>query len=153
MFNLQNFYQGNEAEYLFDIYLQEKYGLFDEEGYPIYDIDDIKQSLSPEKLAAEKLGFLIFKDAYKAAMLSKYQKLVDDEKARALAAAGGYNTGGGGGSGGGGDYTSGGGGYSGGGVGGWSTGWWNDWMMWSPTKPKTGIEVKDLGGSFVNEQT
>jgi hypothetical protein len=26
-------------------------------------------------------------------------------------------------------------------------------MMWSPTKPKTSIEVIDLGGSFANDQT
>jgi hypothetical protein len=149
LYNLANFDLGDE--YFFELYLQEKYGVFGEDGYPLYDIDDIKQSLSPEKLAAEKLGFLIFKDAYKAAILGKVNYLVDTEKERkaaeAAAAASSYGGGGGyiGDSGGGGS----GGGSGGGGA--WQTGWMSGFQL-VDTRPRTEIGVEFLDEGFVPEE-
>ena len=150
LYNLENFDMGDD--YLFEIYLQEKYGVFGEDGFPLYDIDDIKASLSPEKLAAEKLGFLIFKDAYKAAILGKLNNLVDIEKERKAAEAAAASSGGGGGGG----NEGGGGGGAGGGSGGsaWQTGWMNSFQL-VDTRPKTEIEVifMEEGTGFVEEQT
>jgi hypothetical protein len=135
LYNLENF--GLDDDDFFEIYLQEKYGKFDENGYPLYSIDDIKQSLHPDLLAAEKLGFLIFKDAYKAAILGKLNKLVDTEKERkaaeAAAAAAASNSGGGGGgsidSWASGPTTS----INTGGGGGWQTDWINSFNYWENT--------------------
>jgi uncharacterized membrane protein YgcG len=106
-----------QQNYLFNFYLDIKYG-------------DV--SLSPELEAMEKIGFLIFEDAFKAMIIEKWKGIVKAEQDAidAAAAAAAANTGGGGGGGGGG---TGGGGSSGGGYG--SSG---GWYVSTPTITKTG---------------
>ena len=98
LYNIDNFSLTDQD--FFEIYLTDKYGTFDNNGFP--ENIDITQDINPEVLAMERVGFLIFKDAYKANILKKLTDIKDNQAAKDKAmsdAAATSSTGGGGGGG------------------------------------------------------
>ena len=85
--NITNFYNGILTDsYAFELYMIDKFATwdvngfpdqvvnikFDKNGIPVPDYDaNSGLSISPDKLAMEYLGFLTFKEAYKAKTLTK----------------------------------------------------------------------------------
>jgi uncharacterized membrane protein YgcG len=74
---------------LFDAYLIDKYADFDPMGNPLiggnwsFGLDQMKnlnKSINPEVIAMEKVGFLIFKDVYKAITKKMLQDVKDGKK-------------------------------------------------------------------------
>jgi hypothetical protein len=123
-----------------------KYGEFNGVDY------ELNVSLSPELEAIEKIGFLIFKDAYTVMTKGKWEGIVKAEQDAidAANAAAATNTGGGGGGYSGGGDGGGGGGGTGGGFGGGGGGWY----IWNPTVYKTSISIGEPleGTGIVSEQ-
>ena len=64
----------NADNFIFQSYMIEKYGTFGEDGNP-FEMDVSELGISPEVLAMEKVGFLIFKDAYKGLTIAKLNEI------------------------------------------------------------------------------
>ena len=145
LYNIDNFSLSDND--FFEMYLTEKYGTFDNNGFP--ENIDITQDINPEVLAMERVGFLIFKDAYKATILKKLTDIKDKQAAKDKAASEATATSN---SGGGGSYTAGGGGGGGTGTGGSGGGFGGSmfssgWVWVSPSSRKT-VEIDVSEGTY-----
>jgi hypothetical protein len=153
LYNINNFVLSDED--FFDIYITEKYLTFGEDGFPELGVS--LEDINPEVLAMERVGFLIFKNAYKATVLKKLSDIKDKQaekdkaKSDAEAAAATTSSGGGGGGYSGGGESGGSGSPSGGGFGsGWGggSGGWGREVIYQAEKG-INVYIDDEGQTVV----
>ena len=132
--------------YLFDMYMIEKYGEFDEDGFPIsVDIEDL--NLSEEVVAMERAAFLVNKNQIKENFIQKLTDVKNNYVIPTFSTPASSQPWAGGGGGG---YTSGGGGSGGGsgggfggGAGGFGIGWSGGLDFGKEKKLKGSVYVAD----------
>jgi uncharacterized membrane protein YgcG len=137
-----------QVDFLFDKYLDIKYGVFNGIDY------ERNVSISPELEAAEKLGFLVFKDAYSTRIKGAWDSVVNDARdvvQKNPSGTLGNTTSGSSGGGGGGSTSSDSSGWSsqGSGYGGGGT----TWIVWNPTPIRSGsVYVPPIDTQLDNSQ-